>query len=107
MADDYLHHPSQNQVSLVVPPDHQKETKNGGRYAKNEKKHKTRPKSAPKRRHVTTLDYPSNEDEGVEYYSEEELRLGHRDDEEGCSSAISDQDSLRADDHKEATSKVN
>lgn len=60
------------------------------RYAKNEKKHKTRPKSAPKHRPSSTshLDHypPSNEDEGVEDFSEEELRL--QDD----SSAVSDQD---------------
>ena len=52
-----------------------------------------RPKSAPKHRvshaaSASKFEYPSNEDEGVEDFSEEELRLP---DDDG-SSAVSDQE---------------
>ena len=93
ITDDFLHrHPATTQESLLVPTPDASPRKS---YAKNEKKHhhKMRPKSAPKHRRPSpvTLDYPSNE----EYFSEEELRLPV-DDDEG-SSAISDQDFIRAD----------
>ena len=86
ITDDFLH-PSATQESLLVPPD-QSPRKS---YAKSEKKHKTRPKSAPKHRSSqqhAKFDYPSNEDEGVEDFSEEELRLPDDD----ASSAVSDQE---------------
>ena len=86
ITDDFLH-PSATQESLLVPPD-QSPRKS---YAKSEKKHKTRPKSAPKHRSTqqhAKFDYPSNEDEGVEDFSEEELRLPDDD----ASSAVSDQE---------------
>ena len=88
ITDDFMH-PSATQESLLVPPDQQTRKS----YAKSEKKHKMRPKSAPKHRvsHATSaskFEYPSNEDEGVEDFSEEELRLP---DDDG-SSAVSDQE---------------
>ena len=89
ITDDFMHPSAATQESLLVPPDQQTRKS----YAKSEKKHKMRPKSAPKHRvsHATSaskFDYPSNEDEGVEDFSEEELRLP---DDDG-SSAVSDQE---------------
>ena len=87
ITDDFMHPSAATQESLLVPPDQQTRKS----YAKSEKKHKMRPKSAPKHRvspSASKFDYPSNEDEGVEDFSEEELRLP---DDDG-SSAVSDQE---------------
>ena len=87
ITDDFMHPSAATQESLLVPPDQQTRKS----YAKSEKKHKMRPKSAPKHRvspSASKFDYPSNEDEGVEDFSEEELRLPDDD----ASSAVSDQE---------------
>lgn len=86
ITDDFLVHHHvvvTTQESLLVPPDAKKnQTKDGNGNSK------VRPKSAPKHRRASpaVLDYPSNED-----FSEEEIRLPV-DDDEGNSSAVSDQD---------------
>jgi hypothetical protein len=81
------------QESLLVPSDvtNNASTSRGGSASSGSRneKHKMRPKSAPKHRRPSpvVLDYPASNEE----FSEEELRLP-ADDEEGLSSAISDQD---------------
>ena len=100
ISNDFLH-PRQTcttQVSLVPPDSVPKRSQSPRKKVNSEKVHKTRPKSAPKHRQRSTRGIPldSNEEEGCEEFSEEELRLPV-DDDEG-SSAISDQDYMRADD---------